>query len=88
MTTSGDTIESRRAEIARWLARGLDIHVASPTAGNPLYKATLPDSGLIGEGPNEDAALEALIAHLTDVMTAHMLHGIPLPDRPVNSGNE
>jgi hypothetical protein len=62
--------------------------VASPNAEHPLYKAILPDSGPIGEVPTEDAALEALIAHLTDVMTAHMLNGIPLPDRPIDSGNE
>jgi hypothetical protein len=76
-----DDIESRQAEVAAWLASGLDIDIASPTADDPSYTATLSELNLTGTGSTEGEALDALMTRLSDVMTMHMLSGSPLPDR-------
>jgi hypothetical protein len=86
--TQGFGIESRRAAVAAWLASGLDIDIAPPTIDEPAYTAALPELGLTAQGATEDAALDALMARLTDLITAHMLHGTSLPDRSTGTGNE
>jgi hypothetical protein len=77
----GETIESRQATVAAWLAPGLAIDVVPPTSANTSYTATLAELDLIGTGKTEDEALEALLMQLNDFMAAYLLNGGTLPDR-------
>ena len=98
MESLPDLIRARQEEITAWLAPGLDIDMLVPTPESPSYRAALPEFDLIGEGPTEDAAINALMTRFSDFLNTFILSDTPLPDRrtwlaahpdrPTDGGNE
>jgi hypothetical protein len=74
-------VNARREEIYRWVGQRLEIEIHEPTSEKPQYRAVVENFGLVGDGDTFDAAFDAIMERVTDLLDGLLHSAEPLPDR-------